>query len=90
MMERLRIFAASPSDMATERAKVETVASLLKPLADHLGIVLEVVDWRSVVPNMGRRRAAKTRKSRRTISRARKRNSRPHIACGNNPASHAL
>ena len=53
-MKKLRIFAASPSDMATERAKVETVASMLKPLADNLGIVLDVVDWRAVVPDMGR------------------------------------
>ncbi len=28
MMKELRIFAASPSDMATERAKVETIASM--------------------------------------------------------------
>jgi tetratricopeptide (TPR) repeat protein len=53
-MQKLRIFAASPSDMATERAKVETVAAMLKPLADNLGIVLDVADWRAVVPNMGR------------------------------------
>ena len=53
-MKKLRIFAASPSDVAAERAKVETVAALLKPLAEHLGIVLEVVDWRAVVPDMGR------------------------------------
>ncbi|PYS92317.1 MAG: NB-ARC domain-containing protein [Acidobacteria bacterium] len=53
-MKRLRIFAASPSDVAAERAKVETVAAMLKPLAEHLGIVLEVVDWRAVVPDMGR------------------------------------
>src|SRR5437763_1534814 len=53
-MKKLRIFAASPSDVAAERAKVETVAAMLKPLAEHLGIVLEVVDWRAVVPDMGR------------------------------------
>ncbi len=53
-MQKLRIFAASPSDMAPERAKIEAVASTLKPLADSLGIVLEVVDWSSVVPDMGR------------------------------------
>ena len=53
-MEKLRIFAASPSDMSAERAKVETVAEMLKPLADYLGIVLEVLDWRVVVPKMGR------------------------------------
>lgn len=53
-MKKLRIFAASPSDMTTERAKVETVAEMLKPLADNLDIVLDVVDWRAVVPDMGR------------------------------------
>jgi tetratricopeptide (TPR) repeat protein len=53
-MEKLRIFAASPSDMATERAKIETVVSMLKPLADYLDIVLDVVDWRAAVPEMGR------------------------------------
>lgn len=53
-MQKLRIFAASPSDMAAERAKIEDVALSLKPLADSLGIVLEVVDWGSVVPDMGR------------------------------------
>lgn len=53
-MLKLRIFAASPSDMATERARVGTAAAMLKPLADALGIVLDVVDWRVVVPDMGR------------------------------------
>lgn len=53
-MRRLRIFAASTADTAVERAKVETVAAALKPLADKLGIVLDVVDWRSAVPGMGR------------------------------------
>jgi tetratricopeptide (TPR) repeat protein len=53
-MQSLRIFAASTSDTATERAKVATVASMLKPLADHLDIALDVVDWRSVAPGMGR------------------------------------
>jgi hypothetical protein len=37
MMKKLRIFAASPSDMAAERAKVETVAAMLEPLADNRG-----------------------------------------------------
>jgi tetratricopeptide (TPR) repeat protein len=53
-MKKLRIFAASPSDMSSERAKVETVAAMLKPLADNLDIALEVVDWRAVMPEMGR------------------------------------
>jgi hypothetical protein len=37
-IKKLRIFAASPSDVATERAKLETVAGMLKPLADHMGM----------------------------------------------------
>jgi hypothetical protein len=53
-MQKLRVFVASPSDMAAERARVEVIASSLKPLADSLNIVLEVVDWSSVVPDMGR------------------------------------
>jgi glycogen phosphorylase len=53
-MKRLRIFAASPSDTATERAKVETVALMLKPLADSLGIMVDVAEWSVVVPDMGR------------------------------------
>ncbi|MGH7599692.1 MAG: NB-ARC domain-containing protein [bacterium] len=53
-LKKLRIFAASPSDVATERAKLETVVGLLKPLADHIGLSVEVVDWRKVVPDIGR------------------------------------
>ena len=53
-MTKLRIFAASAQDMAAERAKVETVAAMLKPLADYLDITLEVIDWRSIVPHVGR------------------------------------
>jgi hypothetical protein len=54
LKKSLRIFAASPSDVASERAKVESVAVMLKPLAENLGIVINVVDWRAVVPDMGR------------------------------------
>jgi len=53
-MKKLRVFVASPSDMAAERARVEVIASSLKPLADSLDIVLDVVDWSSIVPDMGR------------------------------------
>jgi len=53
-LKKLRLFAASPSDVATERAKLETVVGLLKPLADHIGLSVEVVDWSKVVPDMGR------------------------------------
>ena len=53
-LKKLRIFAASPSDVASERAKLETVVDSLKPMADYLGLTLEVVDWRAVVPDAGR------------------------------------
>lgn len=53
-LHKLRIFAASASDTATERAKVQTVADALKPMADSLGIVLDVIDWRTVVSAAGR------------------------------------
>jgi tetratricopeptide (TPR) repeat protein len=53
-LQKLRIFVAAPSDVATERAQVETVAASLKPTADYLGLILEVVDWRAAVPDAGR------------------------------------
>ncbi len=53
-LKKLRIFAASPSDVTNERAKLETVVDSLKPMADYLGLTLEVVDWRAVVPDAGR------------------------------------
>jgi tetratricopeptide (TPR) repeat protein len=53
-LKKLRIFAASPSDVASERAKLETVVKSLKPMADYLGLTLEVVDWHAVVPDAGR------------------------------------
>lgn len=53
-LRKLRIFVASPSDVANERAKVEMVVASLKPMADYLGLTLEVVDWRAVVPQAGR------------------------------------
>jgi tetratricopeptide (TPR) repeat protein len=53
-LKKLRIFTASPSDVASERAKLETVVDSLKPMADYLGLTLEVVDWRAVVPDAGR------------------------------------
>ena len=49
-----RIFVASPSNMSAERAKILSAAEVLRPLADNLQIALKVVDWRAVVPDMGR------------------------------------
>lgn len=53
-LKKIRIFAASPSDVVAERAKLRTVVEMLKPTADFLGLSLEVLDWRDVVPNAGR------------------------------------
>lgn len=53
-MKKLRIFAASPYDMATERATVETVVSALKPTANAFNIAVDVTDFRTAVPDMGR------------------------------------
>jgi hypothetical protein len=52
--KKLRIFLASPSDVANERAKVQTVVDTLKPLADQVGLTLEVVGWEHAVPDMKR------------------------------------
>jgi len=54
ILRKIRIFAASPSDVDAERAKLGVVIGMLKPMADHLGVTLEVVDWRDVVPDTGR------------------------------------
>jgi len=53
-LKKLRIFAASPSNMATERARLEGVLDELKLLAEYIGVTLEFVDWRQVVPDLGR------------------------------------
>ncbi|MCI0616126.1 DUF4062 domain-containing protein, partial [bacterium] len=52
---KLRIFAASPSDVATERARLVTVVEALnRGLADHLGLMLELKEWGQVTPEVGR------------------------------------
>jgi len=52
--KKLRIFVAYPSDVAKEYAKLRAVADSLKPTADRLGLILDVIHWRDVVPDMGR------------------------------------
>lgn len=37
--KKLRIFIASPSEVAAERAKVEIAAAVLKPLVEHIGML---------------------------------------------------
>jgi len=52
--KKMRIFVASPSDVADERAKIATVVKSLKRLADQYDVILKILDWRQVVPDMGR------------------------------------
>jgi len=51
---KLRIFAASPRDVAKERARLATVVEDLTALAEYVGVTLELLDWRQVVPDLGR------------------------------------
>jgi hypothetical protein len=53
-LKKLRVFAASPRDVANERARLATVIEDLKALAEYVGVTLELVDWRQVVPDLGR------------------------------------
>jgi hypothetical protein len=55
-IKKLRLFLSSPGDVEPERAKVRAVAEQVnRMLGDSLGIVLEVIDWKThVVPDMGR------------------------------------
>ncbi len=52
---RLRVFVASPGDVLDERERLRLVVDELnRILADSLGRSLELLDWRDVVPSMGR------------------------------------
>ncbi len=53
-LKNLRLFIAAPSDMNAERARLSLVVEDLKALANHVGVVLELVDWRQAVPDLGR------------------------------------
>jgi len=54
-LTRLRIFVASPGDVLDEWERLRLVADELdRTLADSLGQSLELLDWRDVVPSMGR------------------------------------
>lgn len=55
--KKLRIFVASPGDVTAERERVHAVTAELNRkgnVADQLGLILEVLDWRDVSPKMGR------------------------------------
>lgn len=50
---KLRIFVASPSEVASACATVTTVSASLEPLADYVSLTFEVLDWYQAVPDMG-------------------------------------
>lgn len=53
--KKIRVFVASPNDVADEKSRLALVISgLNKGLADHLGVMLEMRDWSDVAPKMGR------------------------------------
>lgn len=53
--KKLNVFIASPSDVATEKARLVAIVDQLNHgLADNLGIILEVKEWSQVIPSMGR------------------------------------
>ncbi len=53
---KLRIFVASPGDVAEERERLRLVVEELnRGIADHLRLTLDLLDWRThVAPRMGR------------------------------------
>jgi hypothetical protein len=53
-LSKIRIFAASPSDVATERAALAGVVAQLQPLADYVNLSIELLDWHAVIPDAGR------------------------------------
>jgi hypothetical protein len=53
--QKIGVFIASPSDMATEKGLLARVIdSLNKGIGDYLGFILELKEWSSVIPSMGR------------------------------------
>ena len=54
---KLCIFVASPGDVTEERQRLEKIVDALSQpndLADRLGLTLQLLDWRQVVPDVGR------------------------------------
>lgn len=52
---KICVFVASPGDVAKERQCLQEVADRLNhQLAEHLGVRLELKEWRQVAPSMGR------------------------------------
>jgi formylglycine-generating enzyme required for sulfatase activity len=55
-IQNIRLFLSSPGDVKPERAKVHAIAEQVnRMLGNSLGIILEVIDWKThIVPDMGR------------------------------------
>lgn len=50
----MRIFLAFTSDLEKERKKLKAVIESLSRIAESQGLILELIDWRQAVPNLGR------------------------------------
>ena len=55
-LTRLRVFVASPGDVKAERDRVSQVIDDLNKgvVANKLGLLLQILDWRNLPPEMGR------------------------------------
>jgi hypothetical protein len=54
LLKKLRVFAASPMDMANERGRLAVVVEDLKRLAESIGVSLKLADWPQVAPGLDR------------------------------------
>jgi replicative DNA helicase len=51
---KLRIFIACPSDVSAEKDRLPAIVNRLKTVANESGFFLDLLEWRNVVPDMGR------------------------------------
>src|SRR5437016_5643527 len=52
--KNIRIFVASPSDVINERNRLPRVLEDVGPLAEYTRVRLDLLDWRTLIPNLGR------------------------------------
>jgi hypothetical protein len=51
---KLRIFVVCPGDVMPEKDRLHKIVERLQSTADKAGFVLELKEWRQVIPDMGR------------------------------------
>ena len=50
---KLRIFIACPGDVAAEKERLPKIVERLQEQANQAGFILELKEWRQVIPDMG-------------------------------------